>query len=157
MLSKLRQKWVFFSRTRPVLHNAFYTLAAIALLPTFTAPVLAADVDATLVQLIRTSDFSPPSPDPAGIAYLPASATLLISDSEVNEMAIFQGVNVFSVSRSGNLLDTFSTLPFSDEPTGVAVNPTNGFCFFSDDTGTRRIYVVDPGADGACVTADDSV
>lgn len=157
MLNDLRGYWVRAYRACCVGRNYFWRLAAAALLSICTQPVLAADVEATLVQTIRTSDFLPPSPDPAGIAYLPGSDVLLIGDSEVNEMAIFQGANVFAVSRSGNLIDTFSTLSFSDEPTGVAVNPTNGFCFFSDDTGTRRIYVVDPGLDGVCVTADDSV
>lgn len=133
------------------------TLAVITLLNIFSAPLFAADVEATLVQTIDTSAFSPSSPDPAGIAYIPGSDTLLISDSEVNEMDIFQGVNIFSVSRSGILLDTFSTLPVSDEPTGVAINPDNGICFFSDDTSPKKIYVVNPGADGVCVTADDSI
>src|SRR3954465_13680065 len=38
-----------------------------------------------LVQTIRTSAFSPPSPDPSGIVYMPGRDRLLISDSEVDE------------------------------------------------------------------------
>src|SRR5438093_6551680 len=57
-------------------------------------------VSACLVHIIDTSQWSPPSPDPAGITYLPppwsASGHLLISDSEVDEMPpYFKGVNVF--------------------------------------------------------------
>jgi hypothetical protein len=80
-----------------------------------------------------------------------------MSDSEVNEMSLYEGVNVFELTRSGNLSDTFDTTDFSDEPTGVAINPANGHCFFSDDTGTKRVYEVDPGSDGICLTGNDSV
>lgn len=112
---------------------------------------------ATLVQTINTFEYSPPSPDPAGIVYLPASDTLLISDSEVNEMSIFTGDNLFESTLSGNLVRSFSTTTFSDEPTGVTLNPTNGHLFFSDDTGARKIFELNPGSDGLYGTSDDSV
>ena len=41
------------------------------------------------------------SPDPAGIAYLPAQDRLLISDSEVNEMPLFQGFNLYTANPHG--------------------------------------------------------
>lgn len=113
---------------------------------------------AMLVKTTHTSQFSPPSPDPAGIAYLPASRSLLISDSEVNEIEdLFTGDNLFEVSLGGNLLRTLSTIAFSDEPTGVAFNPANNHLFFSDDVGSRGFYEVDPGPDGLFDTADDVV
>jgi len=115
---------------------------------------MADEVEAKLIQVIDTSNF--PSPDPAGIVYLPSQDAFLISDSEINEMKIFQDVNVFKVDRYGNLLGTFSTLQFSDEPTGITINPDNNHCFFSDDTGNKSIYEVDPGDDGLCLTADDN-
>ena len=67
--------------------------------------------------------FDPPSPDSAGIAYLPGSTTLLMSDSEVNEMNIYRGVNMFELGLTGSLLDTWDTTDYSGEPTGVAYNP----------------------------------
>ena len=117
----------------------------------------AASASATLIQTIHTSQFSPPSPDPAGVAYLPAGGTLLISDSEVNEMPIFTGDNLFEASLSGTLVDTLTTLPFSDEPSGIDVNPVNRHLFISDDTGTRSVYELNPGPDGLYDTADDIV
>jgi DNA-binding beta-propeller fold protein YncE len=95
---------------------------------------LVVDMQATLVRTTLTSQFSPPSPDPSGLAYLTSSNTLLISDGEVEEMSIFAGKNLFQTSLSGSLVGTFTTLPFSDEPAGVAYNPFNQHLFFSDDT-----------------------
>lgn len=113
---------------------------------------------ATLVKTTHTSQFSPPSPDPAGLAYLPASRSLLISDSEVNEVEdLFSGDNFYEVSPGGNLVRTLSTIAFSDEPTGVAFNPANNHLFFSDDQGMRGFYELSPGADELFNTADDVV
>ena len=113
-------------------------------------PMLSAQSTATasLVQVIDASQFSPPSLDTAGIGYLNTTDTLLVSDSEVNEMPIFTGDNLFDITAGGILLNTLTTISFSDEPTGVAVNPANGHWFFSDDTGTRSVYELDPGDDG---------
>ena len=118
---------------------------------------------ATLIRVIDTSAFSPPSPDTAGLAFLSSAGTILASDSEVNEMPIFTGDNLFEISIGGSLLDTQTTISFSDEPTGVAFDPaTNasggiGTVFFSDDTGTRSVHIVDLGLDGMYGTGDDVV
>ena len=109
---------------------------------------------ASLVQTIDTSQFSPPSPDPAGITYLAASNTLLMSDSEVDEMTIWNGANLFEMTLSGNLVRTASTTSFSKEPTGVAYNPVNGHVFISDDN-LKKIFEIDRGADGLIGTGDD--
>ncbi len=119
----------------------------------------------TLVNTTDTSLFGPPnslnpSPDPAGVTYLDSSNTLLISDSEVNEMSIYgqpEGSNMFQTALDGTLLSAFTTLPHSDEPTDVAYNPNNEHIFFTDDTGDRGIYEMDPGPDGLYATADDIV
>jgi hypothetical protein len=106
---------------------------------------------ATLVQTIDTSAFNPPSPDPAGITYLPSMNTLLVSDSEVNEMQIYTGFNVFEVSLGGSLLGTADTDPPSNEPTGIVYVPGpnasggEGTVYISDDTGNIGIYCVDLG------------
>jgi uncharacterized repeat protein (TIGR01451 family) len=107
-------------------------------------------IGATLVQVIDTSLFDPPSPDPAGITYLEFPGTLLMSDSEVNEMdpPIWQGSNLFEISLEGDLESTSTTTGFSNEPTGVAYDPAgNGRVFISSDDG-NEIYIVDLGADG---------
>lgn len=120
---------------------------------------------ATVIQTIDTSQFVPPSPDTSGIAYLPLSGTLLLSDSEVNELNgdppgepnLFTGDNLFEMTLAGVLNDTLTTISFSDEPTGVAYNPANGHLFFSDDTGDRSIYELNPGSDGLYDTPDDII
>ena len=111
---------------------------------------------ASLVRIIDTSQFSPPSPDPAGIVYLDFSGTFIVSDSEVNEMSIFTGDNLFEMTPDGFLVDTLTTTSFSNEPTGVAFNPFNRHLFFSDDN-LREIFEVDPGPDGLYDTSDDIV
>jgi DNA-binding beta-propeller fold protein YncE len=128
-----------------------------------TAPVLSASalaaptVKASLVHTIDTSQWSPPSPDPAGITYIPSSKTLWISDSEVDEMPnLFTGKNLFEATTKGRLVDTFSTTAFSKEPSGAAVNTKNGHRFFSDDD-KDKVFEVDLGPDGIYGTADDKV
>ncbi|HXV59508.1 MAG TPA: hypothetical protein VEK15_02355 [Vicinamibacteria bacterium] len=110
----------------------------------------------TLVRTINTSGFSPPSPDPSGIAYLGSTGRLLMSDGEVDEMPIYQGANAFDFTLQGNLVNTFTTLPYSDEPAGLAFNPNNLHLYFSDDT-SPRVYELNPGTDTLYGTADDSV
>ena len=110
----------------------------------------------SLVQVIDTSQFIPPSPDSAGIAYLSSSDTLLMCDSEVDEMSIYSGANIFEMTLSGILTRTSNTLSYTDEPTGVAYNPANEHIFISDDD-QREIYEVDPGDDGLYNTLDDSI
>jgi uncharacterized protein YjiK len=114
-------------------------------------------VQASLVQTILTSEWSPPSPDPHGAAYIPLSNSLLISDAEVDETRFFRGVNVWQTTLSGSQIREFSTIPFSDEPTGLAFNPRNRHLFISDDAGPRGVFEVDPGPDGLYGTPDDKI
>jgi DNA-binding beta-propeller fold protein YncE len=102
-----------------------------------------------------TSQWSPPSPDPMGVAYLSTSNRLMISDSEIEELNIFAGVNVFESTLRGSLVATHSTLGFSNEPTGVAFNPANGHLFFCDDD-ADKVFEINPGADSLLFTADDT-
>jgi hypothetical protein len=122
---------------------------------------------------IATVSNGPRSPDPAGITYLSNSNKLLISDSEVNELfpgAVYTGVNLFLTDLLGSLDSTLTTydpsasppITFSNEPTGVAFNTTpddsgNHHLFFTDDTGMRGVYELDPGADGFYNTLDDII
>ncbi|MEO5887876.1 MAG: hypothetical protein ABIQ77_09445 [Anaerolineales bacterium] len=119
---------------------------------------------ATQVNIIDTSSWNPPAPDPAGIDYFPLTDRLIISDSEVDEMPIFEGKNVFLSTRSGNLTGTCTTFPFTGsasnpstgEPTGVAVNPNNNHIFIAADF-QDRLFEISLGADGQYCTADDTV
>ncbi|RMG10099.1 MAG: hypothetical protein D6728_11355, partial [Cyanobacteria bacterium J055] len=119
------------------------------------ALTLPATTIATLVRTIDTPQWNPPSPDPSGIAYIPTSNRLLVADGEVNEIpTLFTGDNLFSSSLSGTLSNTGSTIAYSDEPTGIDINPANGHLFVADDTGTRSIYQVNP-VDGIYGNAND--
>lgn len=110
----------------------------------------------TLVQTIDTSAFSPSSPDPAGIAFLNFSNTLLLSDSEVNESPFFGTENLFESTLTGSLVNTFSILDFSLEPTGVDLNPSNQNLFISNDD-ADEIVELNPGGDQVYGTDDDSI
>ena len=113
-------------------------------------------VTGTLVRTIHTSQLGTPAPDPAGITYDEATDTLVISDSEVDEMSIYRGANLYSVSRTGKLVGTGTTLGFSREPTGVGFDPDNGILYSSDDV-KDRVFITQPGPDGRHGTGDDSV
>jgi uncharacterized protein YjiK len=124
----------------------------------FDEPVAtaASNFVSTLIRNIDTSKFSPPSPDPAGLEYITSSNRLLISDSEVEEMTIWAGANLFETTLDGRLMRTASTYAYSREPTGLAYNPVNQHLFQSDDNQTQ-IYEMDPGGDGLYGTADDII
>ncbi|BAY25937.1 beta-L-arabinobiosidase [Calothrix sp. NIES-2100] len=110
-----------------------------------------------LIQVTQTSKFSPASPDPSGIAYISHLGGLLIADGEVDEISrLFTGKNLFQTNLKGNLQNTFTTISFSDEPTGVAYNPDNRFLYISDDN-KRKIFQLNPGGDGQYNTKDDVV
>ncbi len=113
---------------------------------------------ATLVRIIDCSKWKLPVTDASGIDYWPQRGGLLISDSEIEETPApyFHGKNLFLSSLSGAELGTYSTIRFSVEPTGIAVNPNNGHIFISDDI-YLKIHEVNPGADGLPGTADDTV
>src|SRR5687768_2908847 len=115
---------------------------------------------ASLVRIIDTSKaaWNPSSPDPAGVDYWPLTNRLLIADSEVDEMPDYfqQGKNVFLATTAGALTGTCSTIAFTGEPTGVAINPNNNHIFFSTDF-NDRIFEVSLGGDGQYCTGDDTV
>ena len=121
-----------------------------------TAPVAPAATrePSALVQSISTSQWDPPSPDPAGIVYLPETGRLLVSDSEVDEMPIFEGANLFETTLTGSLQATASTIEFSSEPTGVSYRASDGTLFVSDDDADRVTWLRS-GPDRRYGTADD--
>jgi len=73
-----------------------------------------------------------PSTDPAGIAYHAPSGNLFLSDSEIDEIAQFQGDNIFELSVLGNQL--FQEIPSGNtEPTGITYNEFDGFFYITND------------------------
>ncbi|NND13970.1 MAG: hypothetical protein HKO10_08395, partial [Acidimicrobiia bacterium] len=119
------------------------TIAELTLEPAVQLNATVGSITATLVRATATSQWNPPSPDPAGLSFNSAGSDLLVSDSEVNEMSIWAGANLFRSNLSGGLTNTYNTTSYSDEPTGIAYNPLNGHIFISDDTGRTAIYEVD--------------
>jgi hypothetical protein len=119
---------------------------------------------ATLVRTFDTSNtaWNPSSPDPSGVDYWPPTGGLIIDDSEVDEMSnYFTGKNVYLSTLSGTLTGTCTTTPlnrsgWSNEPTGIAVNPNNLHLFISDDD-QFKVFEVNLGPDGTYCTSDDSV
>lgn len=119
-------------------------------------PIGGGSIPAYVIQTIDTSVFVPPSPDPAGITYLPTTGELLMSDSEVDETPLFVGTNLYHVTLGGTLAMTGTTTAISTEPTGVTVNPSNDRIFYVDDN-ADRLYEIDAGGDGQIGTGDDTV
>jgi hypothetical protein len=111
---------------------------------------------AALVQSIALSALSPPSPDPSGITYLPVEQDLLVADSEVEEMSIYDQANLFQVTAQGALTATGDTTGYSSEPTGLAFDPSTGHLFVSDDI-QFEVFEIDAGPDEGFGTADDVV
>ncbi len=121
----------------------------------------AATTTLTLVRTTQTYKWSPSSPDPDGITYVPSANQLVVADGEVDEIsALFAAKqNIFRASLAGVLQGTMSTVipvSFTKEPTGVSYNPNNRHLFYSDDD-KLKIFEVDPGADGVLGTSDDKI
>ncbi|NUQ63491.1 MAG: IPT/TIG domain-containing protein [Pirellulales bacterium] len=79
------------------------------------------------------------STDPASVVYHP-SGHLFIADSEINELSVFTGKNVFEVSLTGDhVFAEYAT--GNDEPTGITYNERDGFFYITnDDTRTISRY-----------------
>ena len=141
-------------------------IAELSLQPQVAAA--ASNFTSTVAKVTDASLWSPPSPDPDGITYVPATQRLVISDSEVEEtvqgITHFQGANVWetnlggSVLRSANISTISNPNPnvrMSNEPTGVAWDPVSGHYFFSSDA-PAKVYDLNPGADNLIGTGDDT-
>ena len=120
--------------------------------------VTASTIVPTLVHTTLTSQWSSPSPDPMGGTFIPTSGRLMISDSEIEEYQrpYWQGGNVFTSSLQGAFLPPVQDITgFTNEPTGIAFNPSNNHLFVSDDS-MKEIFEVNPGGDGKYFTGDDT-
>jgi hypothetical protein len=127
--------------------------ALLVVLALSAAPATGAPLPSTLVHTIDTSRWSPASPDPSGLAYDTARDRLLVTDGEVDEMSIYSGANYYEASRGGTLLRTSTTVPFSNEPTGIAVD--TGRAFITDDD-RQRVFQVALGSNGIFDSTDST-
>ncbi|HSL45271.1 MAG TPA: hypothetical protein VK897_17690 [Anaerolineales bacterium] len=135
-------------------------LVEVSLIEAAALPAGTPLLPASLVKIVDISNkaWSPSSPDPAGIDYWPQMNRLLITDSEVDEMPPYWvGANVFAATTSGSLLSTCSTTSFTNEPTGLAINPETNRIYIATDSGTGRLYEINLGPDGNYCTSDDIV
>ena len=119
----------------------------------WTGPAAAGSGTATLVRVIDTSTWSPPSPDPSGIGRAGGSRRFVVVDGEVDETQRWHGANVWSTRGSLSPTASWSTRRYSDEPTDVAM-PTLGRMFISDDS-HNQVFEIRRGRDHRFGTADD--
>ncbi|WOH46946.1 Calx-beta domain-containing protein [Bradyrhizobium sp. sBnM-33] len=82
------------------------------------------------------------STDPAGIAYVPGMG-FFVSDSEVEESPFFRTQDLWKLQPDGTLVQSFSVLNFTNEPTGLAFDSSTGRLYISDDD-QRKIVWVNP-------------
>ena len=137
-------------------------LVALALAFGWSAPARAQfTTDPGLViNTVQTWLWLPPSPDPSGITYRPDTGQLLTCDAEVEEIVSgithYEGVNVWTHSLTGVVSSTYTTLPYSNEPTGIAFDPAGGRIWITDDV-QGAIHQILFGPDGQFGTADDVI
>jgi len=130
---------------RTALVAAATGLGVLALAP---SPAWAAST-ATLVATHSTAAWNVPSPDPAGITYDSANHRLVISDSEVDEMPLYHGTNVFFATLKGAQSSTdvgWTTEPWSFEPTGIS-RVSSSLSLVSDDD-ADKVFQVKTGSNG---------
>jgi hypothetical protein len=121
--------------------------------------------------LVRTQDmsnakWSPSSPDSSGIDYWPQFGGFLVTDSEVDEEGYWVGVNVFGATTSGTQLSNCTTHTpsggsswnnYTNEPTGIGINPNTNRIYITTDGGNGRYFEINIGPDNTYCTADDVV
>jgi hypothetical protein len=83
--------------------------------------------------------------DPCGLTYDPGTGTgtgrFFMSDSEVDESPFSRPQNFFTVSLQGALIAS-TALPFTKEPTGLAMDSANDHVFIVDDD-KYKMFCVD--------------
>ncbi|MBL0408495.1 hypothetical protein JKG68_32040, partial [Microvirga aerilata] len=83
------------------------------------------------------------SGDPSGLAYLPGLQRLLIADSEHDESPYSSAINMFGVQPDGTVTGSYSLTGFTQEPSGLAYNSSNGYLYIADDR-LNEVFWVDP-------------
>jgi DNA-binding beta-propeller fold protein YncE len=136
-------------------------VASFALLVAFAPRVAAASGSSTVataastIRLVKTYQWSPPSPDPTGLTYRASTGRLIVSDAEVDEMrALWKHANVFEAALGGTLRHTGKVSRRSNEPEDVAWDERGGSLYVADDD-KDLVSRFDPGRDGWLGTSDD--
>ena len=123
---------------------------------TATALSLTPPINPSVVQVIDTTLWARPSPDPAGLTFIPGATAgtgrLLMSDSEIDETPFFRPDNLFYLSATGVFDHSASLASFCKEPTGIAFNPLDGHLFISDDS-KKRVFEVNPDNPGTLISS----
>jgi DNA-binding beta-propeller fold protein YncE len=84
------------------------------------------------------------STDPSGLAYVPQSKTLFLSDSEVEGSPFNRAKNLWALGTDGSLKQSFSLVnSFTTEPAGLAFDALTGSLFITDDDNCK-VFRVDP-------------
>ncbi len=113
-----------------------------------------------VINTVETSLWSPPSPDPSGITYRPDTGQLLTCDAEVEEIVqgitLYQGVNIWTHSLTGVVSSTYTTVGYSNEPTGISFDPAGGRIWITDDV-RGAIHQILLGEDDQLGTSDDVI
>jgi uncharacterized protein YjiK len=117
-------------------------------------PAIAATEGRLVRPLSRTSTWSTPSPDPTGLTYIPTTGRFLISDSEVEEGALWRRKNLFFATRTGALVATRRVQRVNPEPEAIVWYARTRSLFVADDD-HDAIYRFVPGRDGQIGTLDD--
>ena len=71
--------------------------------------------------------------DPSGLAYIPSLGTLFVADSEHDESPYNGTTNLFALGLDGSYIRNHSLISFTDEPTGLGYNSSNGYLYIADD------------------------
>jgi len=80
--------------------------------------------------------------DPSGLAYDPATGTLYLVDSEVDEVTPKGAANMWALNLDGTLKPNgaISLYGYTTEPSGIAFDPVTGKIYITDDD-TFNVYV----------------
>jgi hypothetical protein len=145
----------FATRPLPIVALSLFLVATASVQPP-AARAAAANKVGRVVNVIRTSEWSPKSPDPTGLAFIGtgSSARLLVVDSEVEETPLF-GKNMWRATRDGRVEKSWDITAWNNEPTGIAVSAATGRVYIAKD-GIQRIWEIDRGADGKFGSPDDT-
>ena len=160
------------------MRRVFPTLVVLACVLSAAVPAGAAAPGklGALRATIDTATWSPPSPDPSGLAWWGAKGRLIVVDGEVEERVCpdgspylagppencafattithYQGANVWETTTAGTVVRSSTTVgAFSSEPTDVAVS---GNTIYISDDGLREVHMIDVGPDGEFLTGDDT-
>jgi hypothetical protein len=139
---------VFVKRSRLVGSTVATVLVGAGMVALTPATAQAATVTATVVANRSTSGWARPAPDPSGIAYDPSHRRLVISDSEVDEMPLYRGTNVFFASLTGQQQSPvgWTTEPWSYEPAGFS--RVNASLSLVSDDDQDKVFLVTTQSSG---------